>query len=70
MNYKNLNIEDLQQIERSCKIWKDSRNEKTNTRRTFYEITKDEKYICIIKTGGEYKKYLVSQNPLSILLKL
>jgi hypothetical protein len=57
-------------IERTAKVWKDTRNEKTNSRRTIYEIQEHEKYICIIKQDGEYKRYITGQNPLSILLSL
>jgi hypothetical protein len=67
INYSSL---ELQNIERACKIFTDLRNEQTNTRTTIYEVEQFIKYVCIIKQGGEYKRYLIAQNPLAILLKL
>jgi hypothetical protein len=67
INYSSL---DLQNIERTCKIFTDLRNEQTNTRTTIYEVGQFTKYVCIIKQSGEYKRYLIAHNPLAILLKL
>lgn len=66
----NYSISDLQNIERTCKIFTDLKNEQKNTRTTIYEVEQFNKYVCIVKQGGEHKRYLIAQNPLSILLKL
>lgn len=63
-------VEDLCNIERTARIFSDSRSNNTNARTTIYEVEKFIKYVCVIKQHGEYKRYLVAQNALAILLNL
>ena len=70
MKTQQLTESEIINIERTAKVWQDTRNEKTNSRRTIYEIQEHKKYVCIIKQNGEYMRYITAQNPLSILLNL
>lgn len=70
LNKYNINIGDINIIEREKTICESFRNEDKNARATIYEIDKNKLYCLVVKQNGEHKKVLTAQNEMILTFRV
>lgn len=66
--YECENLESINNVERTCKLYCERRNEEKNARIQIYEVEEFKEYLLIYKQNGMILKTVVCQNPLTLIL--
>ena len=64
-----MRIDQINKIERNCKMVQDFRNDDKNSRKSIYEIVPNKNYVLVHKIKGQYAEVISAQNALLLVIR-